>query len=227
MRSADPDGPLVRRAKEGDYRAFEELVSRHERRLYNLAARLLRQREDAENAVQTAFLNVLEHLDDFREESSFATWITRITTNAALNVLRKRRGIETVPLRETGSDDEEGEIPHPEYIADWRGDPARIVEENELRRILDEAIIALPEKLRLVFVLRDVEGLGVRETAQALGIGEANVKVRLLRARLALREKLTRVFGDETKRILHAGHHEGGDPASTPAEVMLRSYQDR
>jgi RNA polymerase sigma-70 factor (ECF subfamily) len=227
MDSVDPDGLLVRRAKAGDYPAFEELVSRHERRLFNLAARLLRQREDAENAVQTAFLNVLEHLDDFREESSFATWITRIVTNAALNILRKRSGIVTVPLRETASQEEEGEIPHPEYIADWRGDPARIVEERELRRILDEAIRALPEKLRLVFVLRDVEGLSVRETAQALGIGEANVKVRLLRARLALREKLTKVFGDETKRVPHAGHGEGGGPASTPAEVVLRSYQDR
>jgi RNA polymerase sigma-70 factor (ECF subfamily) len=217
------DSVLVARAKAGDYEAFEQLVNRHERRLYALAMNIVRQREDAEDVVQTAFLNALEHLNDFREEASFATWITRIATYAALKVLRKRKGLDIVSLDEATDENEEGEIPHPEYIADWRDDPAKIVEQRELKRILDEAIDALDEKYRLVFVLRDVEGMSVEETANALGISPANVKVRLLRARLALREKLTRAFGDESKRVVRTHHHD--DQKATPAEIILKSYQ--
>jgi RNA polymerase sigma-70 factor, ECF subfamily len=172
---------------------------------------ILRQREDAENVVQTAFLKMVESLDGFREESAFGTWITRVATNGALNVLRKRKGLPTVSLDGSQSSREEGDIPHPDTIADWRGDPARIVETRELRRILDDAIDGLPENHRLVFVLRDVEGMSVKETAAALGISEANVKVRLLRARLALREVLTRVFGDESRRVVAAHDHDGHD----------------
>lgn len=221
------DSVLVARAKSGDYEAFEQLVNRHERRLYALAMNIVRQREDAEDVVQAAFLNALEHLHDFREEASFATWMTRIVTYAALKVLRKRKGLDTVSLDDATDENEEGEIPHPEYIADWRGDPAKIVEQRELKRILDEAIDALDEKYRLVFVLRDVEGMSVEETANVLGISPANVKVRLLRARLALREKLTRAFGDESKRPDKSGHrHEGDDKGATPAETILQSYQN-
>ncbi|MCS6860615.1 MAG: sigma-70 family RNA polymerase sigma factor [Abditibacteriales bacterium] len=219
------DSVLVARAKSGDYEAFEQLVSRHERRLYALAMKIVRQREDAEDVVQTAFLDALEHLADFREEASFATWMTRIVTYAALKVLRKRKGLETVSLEEFTSENEEGEIPHPEYIADWRGDPAKIVEQRELKRILDEAIDALDEKYRLVFVLRDVEGMSVEETAKVLGITPANVKVRLLRARLMLREKLTRVFGDESQRVFRSHRHEGDERGATPAEALLKSYR--
>jgi len=219
------DSVLVARAKAGDYEAFEQLVHRHERRLYALAMNIVRQREDAEDVVQTAFLNALEHLNDFREEASFATWMTRIVTYAALKVLRKRKGLDIVSLDEATDENEEGAIPHPEYIADWRDDPVKIVEQRELKRILDEAIDSLDEKYRLVFVLRDVEGMSVEETANVLGISPANVKVRLLRARLALREKLTRVFGDESKRVVRPHRHEGDDKGATPAEEILRRYQ--
>jgi len=217
---------LVRRSKAGDYRAFEDLVRRHERRLYSLSMGILRQREDAENVVQTSFLSVLENLKDFREESSFATWITRIATNAALNVLRKRKGLHTVSISEARREEEEGEIPHPQWIADWRDDPAMAVEKTELKRILVDAVDALPEKHRLVFMLRDVDGLSVEETARLLGISEANVKVRLLRARLALREKLTRIFGDEEKALVRSHRHDGDDHGATPADVVLRSYEN-
>jgi RNA polymerase sigma-70 factor (ECF subfamily) len=225
--NADQDSILVRSAKAGDYEAFEQLVARHERRLYSLAMRILRQREDAENVVQTAFLSALEHLRDFREESSFATWITRIATHGAFNVLRKRKGLSTVPLETSERDGEHGEVPHPQLIADWRGDPARIVERKELHHILTKAIDALPEKHRLVFVLRDVERLSVAETAQVLGITEPNVKVRLLRARLALRERLTRVFADPSKTVSREHRHEGDEHGMTPAEEILRSYLER
>jgi len=175
--------------------------------------------------VQTAFLSALEHLGEFREEASFSTWITQIAANAALKVLRKKRGLPVAAAPAAG-EDEGGDIPHPEFIADWRGDPARLVEDRELQRILGGAIDELPENHRLVFVLRDVAGKSVEETAEALGISRANVKVRLLRARLALREKLTRVFGDEDRRQVRAHRHEGDDRKATPAGELLRRYRE-
>jgi RNA polymerase sigma-70 factor (ECF subfamily) len=98
-------------------------------------------------------------------------------------------------------------IPHPEFIADWRQSPEHLVEQNEVRRLLDDALTRLDEKHRLVFLLRDVEGLSVRETADALDLSEGNVKVRLLRARLQLREDLTRVFGDPERQLVRLPHH--------------------
>lgn len=201
------DAELVLRAQAGDYEGFDELVHRHERRLYGLARGIVRRNEDAEDAVQTAFLRALEHLGDFRHESEFSAWISRIAANAALQILRKRRGL---PMATSVDGDEGAEgVPLPEYIADWRENPAQTVEREELRRILDSAAAELPEGQRLVFLLRDVAGLSVAETAGELGISEANVKVRLLRARLALRERLTRIFGDEARRVTRPSHpHE-------------------
>ncbi len=196
------------RAKAGDFDAFELLVNRHERRLYSLAMRIVRQREEAEDVVQSAFLSALEHLSEFREESSFGTWVTTIVTHAALKVLRKRKGLDTTSLEAATEEDDDGDIPHPEYIADWRDEPQRILEQRELQKVLDEAIESLSEKYRLVFLLRDIQELNVEETAKALGITEANVKVRLLRARLMLREKLTRLFGDESRQVKRGHQHQ-------------------
>jgi RNA polymerase sigma-70 factor, ECF subfamily len=179
------DALLVARAKAGDLPAFEELVSRYERRVYSLAYRMLANQHDAEDVTQQAFISALEHLADFREESSFATWLMRITSHAALKIIRKRKGLPTEPL----------EIPHPEFIATWKESPARLVQQNETGKLIESALAELDEKHRLVFLLRDVEGLSVQETAEATGLTEANVKVRLLRARLQLRERLTRLFG--------------------------------
>lgn len=200
---------LVRRAKAGELTAFEELVSRHERQIYSLALRLLQNPHDAEDITQQAFLNALEHLAGFREEASFATWLNRIATFAALKVIRKRKGLDTVSLEATTEPQEDYDsIPHPEYITDWKESPERLVERNETRRLLDEALGQLDEKHRLVFLLRDVEGLSVKETAAALGLSEANVKVRLLRARLQLRELLTRTLGDPARRVVREHHHQ-------------------
>jgi len=221
------DSHLVKQAKAGDFGAFEQLVNRHETRVYTVAMNILRQRQDAEDVVQTALLKALENLDGFREEAAFSTWVRRIAVNEALKVLRKRRGQRTVSMEKGALENEEGRIPHPGYVACWRGNPAEIVERKNLRDILDRAIGALPEKQRLVFVLRDVEGMSVRETAEILGISEPNVKVRLLRARLALREKLTRIFGDDYNRVIHDHEHGEGDAPSTAAEDLLRIYQTR
>jgi RNA polymerase sigma-70 factor (ECF subfamily) len=181
---------------------METLTTRYEQKVFSLALRMLRQHQDAEDVTQQTFISALQHLAEFREESSFSTWLLRIATHAALKVIRKRRGLDTVSLEASTEAADDGEpIPHPEYIADWRESPEELVTRAETRRLLDEALNQLDDKHRLVFLLRDVEGFSVRETAEQLGLSEVNVKVRLLRARLALRERLTRVFGDPGRRL--------------------------
>jgi RNA polymerase sigma-70 factor (ECF subfamily) len=202
------DTELVGRAKAGDLPAFEELTTRHERQIYTLALRILQNPHDAEDVTQTAFLSAIENLRSFRGDASFATWISRIATHAALKLIRKRKGLNTVSLEEATEPREDYDsIPHPEYITDWRESPERLVERHETESLLEEALNQLDEKHRLVFLLRDVEGLSVRETAAALGLSEANVKVRLLRARLQLREHLTRALGDPAKRVQRSQHN--------------------
>lgn len=203
------DQDLVSRAKAGDVAAFEHLVARHERRVYALALRMLRQEQDAEDITQQTFLDALEGLAGFRGEASFSTWVLRIATYAALKVIRKRKGLEVISLDQATEEggDHDG-LPHPEYIADWRESPERLVQHQETRRLIEEALAELDEKHRIVFLLRDMHGLSVRETAEALGLSEVNVKVRLLRARLRLRERLTRIFGDPAKRI-EPHRHDG------------------
>ncbi len=204
--SEDDDRPLVHRAREGDYAAFDSLVRKHSRRLYNLSLRIVGQQADADEVVQQTFLSVIEHLGEFREESLFSTWLMRIATNHALALLRKRARQRTVALADDRSDDGSQGPPHPEFIAQWRETPEQIAARRETRRLLDEALQSLDDKYRLVFVLRDVEGLSTEETAAALGISISNAKVRLLRARLMLRERLTRQFGDELTRVAPHEH---------------------
>lgn len=202
------DADLVERARAGELDAFEALTTRYERRVFSLAMRMLRQEQDAEDVTQQTFMSVLENLKDFRGEATFATWLFRIATHAALKVIRKQKGLKTISLEETTEGTGQVDsIPHPEFIADWRQSPEELVRRNEVRRLLDEALARLDEKHRLVFLLRDVEGFSVRETAQALGLTEANTKVRLLRARLQLREELTRSLGDPAKRMTRDHDH--------------------
>ena len=202
------DTELVRCAKSGNLDAFEVLTSRYEQRVFGLAMRMLRQEQDAEDVTQQTFLSVLENLEGFRGEASFSTWVLRIASHAALKIIRKRKGLNTVSLEETTEpSDDLNSIPHPEFIADWRQSPEHLVERNEVRRLLDGALSRLDEKHRLVFLLRDVEGLSIQETAAALDVSEGNVKVRLLRARLQLREDLTRVLGDPAQQLIRTHHH--------------------
>ena len=159
--------------------------------LMRVAYRMLRNQHDAEDVTQQAFISALEHLNDFREESSFYTWLMRIASHAGLKIIRKRQGLPTEPL----------DLPRPEFIATWKDSPVKLAQQNETARLIEDALAELDEKHRLVFLLRDVEGLSVKETAEATGLTEANVKVRLLRARLQLRERLTRALGDPGQRI--------------------------
>ncbi|HTX20354.1 MAG TPA: sigma-70 family RNA polymerase sigma factor [Candidatus Aquilonibacter sp.] len=201
------DAEMVRRAKAGELPAFEALTARHEQRVYSLAMRMLRQEQDAEDVTQQTFLSALENLDGFRGEAGFSTWLLRIATHAALKIIRKRKGLDVVSLEAaTEERDSFDAVPHPEYIADWRQSPEELVHKNEIHRLLDEALAKLDEKHRLIFLLRDVEGLSIQETAGALGLSEANVKVRLLRARLQLREHLTAALGDPATRLIR--HHD-------------------
>jgi RNA polymerase sigma-70 factor, ECF subfamily len=213
--AADPD--LVKRAKAGDLEAFEALVSRYERPVYTLVVRMLRQQQDAEDVTQQTFISALEHLQEFREESSFATWIFRIATHAALKVIRKRKGLNTISLEEaTDPQGPEDRIPHPEFIADWRQSTEELVQAADIRELLDRALAQLDEKHRLIFLLRDVEGLSIRETAEMLGLTEANTKVRLLRARLQLREQLTHWLGDPQRALAPHSHPEKKDRLEKP-----------
>lgn len=208
------DRDFVKRAKTGDLTAFEALVSRNERRIYGLARRITGSDEDAQDATQQAFLSAMQGLPRFRESSSFSTWLTTIAANAALKIVRKRKGLPTTSFDEATDPDESGRIPHPEFIADWREIPDRLLQKAETRQLLDSAIADLDPGHRAVFLLRDAEGLSVRETSRALGISEANVKVRLLRARLQLREKLTRIFGDSHRRYSQKEHLHESDKTS-------------
>ncbi len=200
--SSVTDSELVHRAKTGDFTAFEALAARYERSVYSLARRMLQEEHEAEDVTQQTFLSALEHLAEFREEASVRTWLMRIATHAALKVIRKRRGLPTTSLEgaSEGNEGYEG-LKHPEFIADWSQSPAELAQRHETGHLIEAALGQLDEKLRMVFVLRDVEGLSVREAAQALGLSEANVKVRLLRARLQLRERLTREFGNPATRV--------------------------
>ncbi|MDD5677993.1 MAG: sigma-70 family RNA polymerase sigma factor [Kiritimatiellae bacterium] len=207
--SSTDDRDLVRAAKNGNLGAFETLVKRHERRIYGLARRLTDSEHEARDVTQQTFFSAVKNLSGFRETAAFSTWLTAIAANAALKMIRKRRGLPTTSLDEATEPDEDGQIPHPEYIADWRETPDRLAQRAETHQLLNAAIAELGAGHRAVFLLRDVEDLSVRDTARALGISEANVKVRLLRARLQLRERLTRIFGDEEHRYEPGRHLRG------------------
>lgn len=189
--AAFDEAGLVARAREGDAAAFSELVHRYERKIYRLARHITNSDEDAEDVLQEAFLKAYSHLDGFQGQSKFYTWIVRIAVNEALMKLRKRRGDKFVSLDEPL---ETGEEEVKREVAVWEGNPEDRYSQEEIRKILDEAVESLKPDFRTVFALRDIEELSTEETAEALGISVPAVKSRLLRARLALREKLTRQF---------------------------------
>jgi RNA polymerase sigma-70 factor, ECF subfamily len=182
---------LVARAKAGDGAAFSELVKQYDRRVFRMAKQITQNEEDAEDVLQETFLKAYSHLDDFQGNSKFYTWLVRIAVNEALMKLRRRRSDRTVPLDDpidTGEDELVREV------AVWDEDPEQKYSREELAEILDEAVQGLKPAYRTVFVLRDIEELSIEETAEALKLSISAVKSRLLRARLQLREKLTRQF---------------------------------
>lgn len=197
--AAAEESVLVKKAKDGDLAAFGELVRRYERRIYRTARQILQNDEDAEDVLQEAMLKAFEHLGSFQEQSKFYTWLVRIAVNESLMKLRKRKSDRTVSLDESIETDEE---PIVREIAVWDENPEQKYTQAEMREILDGAIDSLKPIFRTVFILRDVEELSTEETAEALGLSIAAVKSRLLRARLQLREKLTRTFKRKGDQIL-------------------------
>jgi RNA polymerase sigma-70 factor, ECF subfamily len=182
---------LVERARAGDDLAFTELLHRYERKILRLAKNITQNDEDAEDVLQETFLKAYSHLDKFKGDSKFYTWIVRIGVNEALMKLRKRKSDKSVSLDQ---EIDTGEDFVPREIAVWEDNPEQSYSRDEMRDILDQAVEALPPIFRSVFVLRDIEELSTEETADALGISIPAVKSRLLRARLQLRERLTRFF---------------------------------
>jgi len=182
---------LVARAKAGDDGAFSELVEHYERRIFRLAKHITQSDEDAEDVLQESFLKAYEKLDTFQGNSKFYTWLVRIAVNEALMKLRKRKSDKSVSLDEqldTGEDTVAREV------AVWDDTPEQRYSQEELKGILDQAVEGLEPIYKVVFQLRDVDELSTEETAEALGISIPAVKSRLLRARLQLREKLTKFF---------------------------------
>jgi RNA polymerase sigma-70 factor (ECF subfamily) len=182
---------LVARAKAGDTAAFSELVKHYDRRIFRMAKQITQNDDDAEDVLQETFFKAYSHLDSFQGNSKFYTWLVRIAVNEALMKLRKRRADRTVPLDEpidTGEDEVIREI------AVWDENPEETYSREELARILEQAVESLKPAYRTVFILRDIEEMSIEETAQILNLSISAVKSRLLRARLQLREKLTRQF---------------------------------
>jgi RNA polymerase sigma-70 factor (ECF subfamily) len=191
LNEASDELVLVRAAKAGEMRAFEELVKRYDRNVFRIVQHITQNREDAEDVVQDAFLKAYSNLEQFQEQSKFYTWLVRIAVNEALMKLRRRRPERTISLDQ---DVETEEDSMPREVADWSPNPEQQYTQAELRDILSRTIQGLPAGFRMVFVLRDVEGLSTEETAEALGLSIPAVKSRLLRARLQLRERLSKYF---------------------------------
>ena len=192
----DKDFELIRAINSGQFDRFPDLVKRYEQKLYNFSLRMCRDAADAEDTVQETFLNVFRYLKDFRYETKFKNWLYRV---AASTCIKKRRKSKFAPQRELSLDEflpqDETEIP--DQVPRWALMPLDKLLNDELLDKINAAIFTLPEKYRLVIVLRDIEGFSTAETAQILNLSDANVKVRLHRARLFLRNKLKGYFENE------------------------------
>lgn len=191
IHSQADEADLLQALKSGDQAAYATLIERHSGTIYNLALRLMGNREDAEEVLQETFLSAFRAVNRFEGRSQLSTWLYRIAYNAALMRLRRRQ-LRTTSIDEPLQNEEGDSLPR--QLVDWTALPDDLLLVSELRSVLDAAVATLSETLRSVFVLRDIEGLSTAETADVLGLTETNVKVRLHRARLALRERLADYF---------------------------------
>jgi len=187
---------IIERAKQGDKAALSQLVNTYSERIFNLALRILRRKEDAEDILQETFLTVIEKLHTFDGRSSFFTWIYRIATNASLMRLRKKKLV----FQDLAEDDDYNDSVESRVFIDWTQDPAVNLYDQEVKMKIEEAVNKLSDIYRSVFVLRDIEGLSIKETSAILNITEENVKIRLRRARQFLRDYLSEYFEE---RVIH------------------------
>jgi len=182
----------------GDKHACACMVKQHGSQMYAVALRIMGDADDAEEVVQDAFISACGKMTSFEGRSKLSTWLYRITTNAALMRLRKRRD-DNVSLDEPQLTDEGDLLPR--QLGDWDVDPGRQALSQELRQVLEAAVETLPPSLRAAFILRDIQGLSTQEAAEALDITESALKVRLHRARLALRERLAGYLADQPQEM--------------------------
>jgi RNA polymerase sigma-70 factor (ECF subfamily) len=172
------------RRREAD--AFALLFDNYSDKIYRLSVGLLENEAEAEGIVQETFLRFFERLDQFEGRSKVGTWLYRVAYNASIDTLRQRK-----PLLSMDFVDDDDSLPMPAALADWSQWPEGLLTDAEVTAELDKAISALPEKYRAIFILREIEGLSTQETAQVTELSVSAVKVRLHRARLILRERLT------------------------------------
>jgi RNA polymerase sigma-70 factor (ECF subfamily) len=185
------DLALVRACKQGDAAAFEQLVKRYSVRVVSIAQHITHNREDAEDVVQDAFLKAFRNLNQFRENSQFSTWLIRIAVNESLNKLRKQRNHKSVSLDENFQNEESaGAV----QLQDWAPNPEELYRGSELQTILRNELQELPASLRVVFVLRDIQGLSTDDTAEVLDLTPVAAKARLWRARFMLRSRFSKYF---------------------------------
>lgn len=187
------DEILVKKSQKGDYPSFEELVKRYEKKIYNLAYRIMGNREDASDVLQETFLQAFKKLSGFKGKANFSTWLYRIAVNICLMRKRKGKRMETVSLDIPILTKKEDEIKR-ELRDDWSESPLATLENEEVKRNLSKAIDSLPEEYKTVFLLRGLNGLSNEEVANVLKISLPAVKSRLHRARLFLRDKLSQYF---------------------------------
>src|SRR2546430_13187428 len=221
---ASDDLDLVHASKSGDVAAFEQLVKKYDRKLLRIAQSVTHNREDSQDAVQEAFLKAYQNLAEFRADSQFSTWLIRITLNQSLMKLRKQRAARVVSLDEDFQAD--GDI-LPMEVTDWAPNPEQLYRTTELRNILSKTLKELSPILQTVFVLRDIEGLSIDETAEVLNLSHAAVKARLWRGCLQLRGRLNKNFSKKTQSArgeLVAGRDSDEEPKLAREECSSGSF---
>jgi RNA polymerase sigma-70 factor (ECF subfamily) len=193
----DPDAEFVAKVQGGEVDAFEELMNRHSKRVYRTLVGILGNPDEARDAMQDTFLKAFEHLGRFERRSKFSTWLVSIASNTGLQRLRDRKSVES--LDHSGLESEEGF--RPRQIQAWGDDPEQLYSQTEMRTLVENGVMKLPAKYRIVLVLRDIEQLPTEDVAAALGLGIPALKARLLRGRLMLREALSPHFTKSTKGV--------------------------
>ena len=197
--SAGQNDISIEALRSGDKHEFARMVDAYSGPLYRLALKMLGNEPDAQDVLQNTFLKAFQHIREFEGRSKLSTWLYRIASNEALMMVRKRR--PETNFTDTVQEQDEGQILDPVQFTDWCCLPEDEFLTSESRAALDRAVQRLPETLRIVFILRDIEALSIQETSQALGLSETAVKTRLLRARLRLREELSSYFGERLDHL--------------------------
>jgi RNA polymerase sigma-70 factor, ECF subfamily len=189
-----PDADIVRRVRAGDTALFEVLMRRHNQRVYRVARAVVKDEADAEDVMQQAYINAFTHLAQFEERSQFSTWLTRIVLHEAFSRRRKTQRSESLGGVASQVDGDGGDFM--DRLESPNADPERQAYAQELTRVLEAAVDTLPETYRMVFMLRDIEGLSTIETGEGLGLGPEAVKTRLHRARAMIRRAVTAQIGE-------------------------------